>query len=155
MLPCRVLDLADCRGIGAQSLRKALTASPGLHNLCELRLDGLDELSDQLLSDIALGLPKLQHLSLSRCRAITDAGLRGIAAACPGLKSLCIDDDVRVTDAGLMAVAESCLQIEVCPSLPSMSPLRSTDSSVIVARVPLSQRHEWNSFSCFPKQHVL
>lgn len=112
-LEYRVLDLANCRGLGAESLRGALVTPPGLPQLHSLTLDGLPELCDSLLSDIALALPLLTQLSLFRCGALTDVGLRAIAAACPRLLALRLGDVGRVTDHGLLALAQSCIGLEV------------------------------------------
>ena len=59
---CRVLDLEECRGIGADSLGYALT---GLPRLRVLSLSGNPEVSDALLSEAALAAP-LREVSLSR-----------------------------------------------------------------------------------------
>lgn len=59
---CRVLDLEECRGIGADSLGYALT---GLPQLRVLSLSGNPEVSDALLSEAALAAP-LREVSLSR-----------------------------------------------------------------------------------------
>lgn len=59
---CRVLDLEECRGIGADSLGYALT---GLPKLRVLNLSGNREVSDALLSEAALAVP-LREVSLCR-----------------------------------------------------------------------------------------
>lgn len=61
-LYCRVLDLEECRGIGADSLGYALT---GLPKLRVLNLSGNPEVSDALLSETALAAP-LCEVSLCR-----------------------------------------------------------------------------------------
>ena len=76
---CRVLDLSNCRGIGSEALRASLAKASnaqtgGLPHLHTLSLQGLGELSDQLLSDIALALPQLRSVDLRLCAGITDAG---------------------------------------------------------------------------------
>ncbi len=58
----RVLDLEECRGIGADSLGYALT---GLPKLRVLNLSGNPEVSDALLSEAALAVP-LREVSLCR-----------------------------------------------------------------------------------------
>ncbi len=59
----RVLDLEECRGIGADSLAYALTGLPALR---VLNLGGNLEVSDALLSEAALAAP-LREVSLCRC----------------------------------------------------------------------------------------
>lgn len=59
----RVLDLEECRGIGADSLAYALTGLPALR---VLNLGGNPEVSDALLSEAALAAP-LREVSLCRC----------------------------------------------------------------------------------------
>ncbi len=58
----RVLDLEECRGIGAESLGYALT---GLPELRVLNLGGNAEVSDELLAEVALAAP-LREVSLAR-----------------------------------------------------------------------------------------
>ena len=53
-LACRVLDLADCRGLSAQSLRQILCGPANLAQLQALTLDGIAEVDDQLLSEICI-----------------------------------------------------------------------------------------------------
>ena len=65
---CRVLDLGDCRGIGAEALRTALAMPPAMSSLESLGLAGLAELDDQLLGDVLLTIPGLLHLNVSHCR---------------------------------------------------------------------------------------
>ena len=69
---CRVLDLGDCRGIGAEALRTALATPPAMSSLERLGLAGLAELDDQLLGDVLLTIPGLLHLDLSHCRCNPD-----------------------------------------------------------------------------------
>lgn len=74
LIPCRILDLADCRGLSAASLRTILCSSPNLDQLEALALDSIAEVDDQLISEICSGLPQLRRLSLKFCSLITDIG---------------------------------------------------------------------------------
>ena len=84
---CRILNLADCRGLGAESLKAILCGSKNLGQLQGLTLDGIAEVDDQLLAEICLGLPELARLSLKFCSLVTDAGkavstARPVCASC-------------------------------------------------------------------------
>lgn len=113
-MTCRVLDLSNCRGLGAQNLRATLASSsisfPHLHTL---NLEGISELSDALLVHMTLALPVLTRLDISRCGGLSDASLRGISGSLPKLKALCVNDVGKLTDQGFLALAESCLGLEV------------------------------------------
>ncbi|KAK9811364.1 hypothetical protein WJX72_002569 [[Myrmecia] bisecta] len=106
----RELDLDECRGISAASLQRIFTAR--LASLSSLCLNGIAEVSDQLLTEAALSVP-LRQLSICHCPAVTDAGLRGLAAGRPQLEGLALDDVGKVTGAGLEALAESCRSLQV------------------------------------------
>lgn len=67
-----MLDLGDCRGIGAEALRTALATPPAMSCLESLGLAGLAELDDQLLGDVLLTIPGLLHLNISRCRRVPE-----------------------------------------------------------------------------------
>lgn len=58
----RLLDLNECRGVGADSLAYAVT---GLKHLHSLNLSGMGEVNDALLTEAALALP-LREVTLSR-----------------------------------------------------------------------------------------
>ncbi|KAG2431299.1 hypothetical protein HYH02_013430 [Chlamydomonas schloesseri] len=107
------LNLADCRGLGAESLAAAL---PRLQQLRSVRLDLIPEVDDGVLVALATKLPHLTELSLRCCQAVTDAGLRALAASGrgPHLELLRIDEcGGRVTDAGLAALASQCRALKV------------------------------------------
>jgi hypothetical protein len=109
-----VLDLADCRGLGADSLRRILCGDANLGLLEGLVLDGVGEVDDQLLTEICLSLPKLSRLSIKFCSLVSDVGLRGIAAGCGHrLSDLGIDEITKVTDQGVVALAEACINLQV------------------------------------------
>ncbi|KAG2483984.1 hypothetical protein HYH03_017151 [Edaphochlamys debaryana] len=103
------LNLADCRGVGADALVAALPRLPGLRSL---RLDAIPEVDDSVLSAAAL-LPALTHLGLRCCTAVTDAGLTALAAGRGGaLQGLTLDEcGGRVTDAGVAALAGQCVAL--------------------------------------------
>ncbi|KXZ44033.1 hypothetical protein GPECTOR_75g757 [Gonium pectorale] len=113
------LNLADCRGIGGDSLVAAL---PSLANLRSLKLDCIPEVDDGVLA--ALGsLTGLRELSIRCCQsfphfpvqAVTDAGLTALAATRgSGLEVLRLDEcGGKVTDKGLAALASQCKALRV------------------------------------------
>eukprot|EP00198_Chlamydomonas_reinhardtii_P013477 XP_001702814.1 predicted protein [Chlamydomonas reinhardtii] len=107
------LNLADCRGLGAEALAAAL---PRLQQLRSVRLDLIPEVDDAVLVALATRLPHLAELSLRCCQAVSDAGLRALAASArgPHLELLRIDEcGGRVTDAGLAALASQCRALKV------------------------------------------
>ncbi|CAL8469688.1 g9229 [Coccomyxa elongata] len=104
-----VLDLTECRGISTQSLQQCLTS---LKSLQVLELNGDTEVTDDLLTEVALACP-LRRLAVANCSAVTDHGVRGIAAGAPQLTALIADDVGRITDAALVALSESCRDIQV------------------------------------------
>lgn len=73
-IPCRFLDLADCRGLSGESLRAILCGSSNLGQLEGLTVDGIAEVDDQLLTEVCLALPQLSRLSLRFCSLVTDTG---------------------------------------------------------------------------------
>ncbi|EIE21398.1 RNI-like protein [Coccomyxa subellipsoidea C-169] len=103
-----MLDLTECRGISVQSLQQCLTS---LKSLRVLELNGDTEVTDDLLTEVALACP-LRRLGVSNCSAVTDRGVRGVAAAAPQLTALIADDVGRLTDAALVALSESCRDIQ-------------------------------------------
>ena len=118
LVVCRILDLADCRGLSSTALRKILCESEtdkNLRNLEALILDSKGELDNPLITDICLSLPKLARLSLTLCTGISDEGVKGIAAGCgPRLTELCLDEVTKITDEALLALSESCTSLQVC-----------------------------------------
>lgn len=73
-LACRVLNLADCRGLGGESLRAVLCGSKNLGQLEGLTLDGIAEVDDQLITEVCLALPQLSRLSIKFCSLVSDEG---------------------------------------------------------------------------------
>ncbi|GFR40009.1 hypothetical protein Agub_g544, partial [Astrephomene gubernaculifera] len=114
------LDLSDCRGLGADSLREVLPRLPGLR---AVKLDLIPEVDDSVL--VAVGsLPELRELSIRCCQAVTDEGLAALAATRGSVLELLRLDECggRVTDRGLGVLAEHCKALRVfsarrCPRL--------------------------------------
>ncbi|GLC34657.1 hypothetical protein PLESTM_000222000 [Pleodorina starrii] len=105
------LNLADCRGIGADSLVVAL---PRLSALRTLKLDFIPEVDDAVLA-AAGSLTELRELSVRCCQAVTDGGLTALAATRGSvLEVLRIDEcGGKVTDLGIQALASQCRALRV------------------------------------------
>ncbi|GLI64150.1 hypothetical protein VaNZ11_007335 [Volvox africanus] len=105
------LNLADCRGIDADSL---VTVLPRMSALRTLKLDFIPEVDDAVLA--AMGsLSELRELSIRCCQTITDAGLTALAATRgPVLEMLRLDEcGGNVTDRGVEALASQCRALRV------------------------------------------
>ena len=109
-MSCRSLDLAECRGVGRDTLLAALARLP---HLAELALDGNPEVDDGALALIAQACPRLRRLSVANCAGVGEAGLAAAARALPGLAALVADDCGKAGDGALLALAEACPRLEV------------------------------------------
>ncbi|GIL72169.1 hypothetical protein Vretimale_462 [Volvox reticuliferus] len=105
------LNLADCRGIGADSLVAVL---PRMSAMRTLKLDFIPEVDDAVLAAME-SLPKLRELSIRCCQSVTDAGLTALAATRgPVLEVLRLDEcGGNVTDRGVEALASQCRALRV------------------------------------------
>jgi DNA repair protein RAD7 len=105
------LDVAECRGLGATTLTRAISGLPTLESLT---LDGISsEIDDMLLGVIASGaVPMLRCLSLAACPQMTSAGIRKVVAALPHMIKLVLSECSNVDAALVVEIAGKCKQLE-------------------------------------------
>eukprot|EP00890_Picochlorum_soloecismus_P002121 jgi/Picsp_1/290/NSC_00289-R1_rni-like protein len=99
------LDLSWCCGIPRTMLSKAFQ---NLHHLESICLDGLVDVSDEMLMEGSMnGLKSLRSISMAQCKGISDKGLRALSERHPNLERVILDE-CDVSSTGLMSLAESC-----------------------------------------------
>jgi EIN3-binding F-box protein len=98
------------RMVTDQGLTAVARGSP---KLCSLALWDVPLLTDAGLAEIAAGCPLLERLDISHCSLITDKGLDAIAHGCPNLVSLTIEACSGVGNEGLRAIGRCCVKLQV------------------------------------------
>ena len=99
------LDLSWCCGIPRTMLS---TAFQDLHYVESICLDGLVDVSDEILVEGAMNdLKALRSISMAQCKGISDKGLRALSVHHPSLERVILDE-CDVSSIGLISLAENC-----------------------------------------------
>ena len=106
------LEVAECRGVGGQAIASAVG---GLNHLKELVLDGIPDVTDDLLA--ALGAlsssnSNLVELSVAACPGVTGQGVATAVASLPALTSLNISECTDVDDSCIATIVRCCKNLK-------------------------------------------
>ena len=108
--PLEELNLSDCSFLSDETIKVIAKKCPQLKRLC---LSFCCSLTDAFVEALTEGCPFIQTLDCSYCgNAITDDSLSVLAQGLPKLRSLNIRGCVQVTDHGIKLLAEHAKQLE-------------------------------------------